>query len=217
MRKIGIFTPCYDGKIPIYYMNSLIATLDLLRSKGMDVSYDILCFNALVGLARDHLFSRAYNAHCDDALFIDSDMAWDPEDALRMLSAPADFVGAIYRSKKDDVHLMFKKVDNPEFRGTLAEVDFVGFGFVRMTKRAVRKLWNACEVQYENTGGTLKELFVQTVAKGQYVGEDVSACQKWRGLGEKIYIDLTFRASHWGNKMYDVPEYEELMASGPRP
>lgn len=212
MKTVAILTPSHDGYFPIHYLHSLVHSLELLRSKGVNVTFNALCFSALVGVSRDHLFSFAHRHRFDDVFFIDSDMAWEPEDLWKNLQHPADFTGAMYRAKDETLKLMYKALPNPEMKGALAEVEFVGMGLVRLTKNAISRLWDSAKQEYSHNGHTLRELFPVTVEKGDVVGEDVHFCRKWRALGGKIYLDLGLRARHWGNKMYVVPPVEEMVA-----
>jgi hypothetical protein len=211
MRKVFIATPCYDGKLPVFYVDSLFKTLDLCRSKGINISYQICAFDAIVQKARDVLFAQAVEADVDDLVFIDADQWWKPEDFLRLLHHPVDFVGAMVPKKQDTLELCFGKLSDtepPKMMGDLMEVAWVGMGLTRLSSRAIGHLWgDAMDGEYTDKGKTLRSIFRTSVSsKGAFVGEDVTPCLDWRnGWNMPIYVDTTFKVGHWGPKMYTIP------------
>ena len=47
-----------------------------------------------------------------------------------------------------------------------------------------------------------RNVFEVKVVDGQLVGEDVCFCDKWRALGEKVYVHPSISISHIGKKRY---------------
>ena len=97
--------------------------------------------NDLVKLAIEHDF--------DDLVFIDADQDWQPEWLFKLLSYPVDCVGGTVRKKTDTVESYNVKSDTwpipVDPRDGAWVVDGLGAGFLRLSKRALRLLWDNSE------------------------------------------------------------------------
>lgn len=54
--KVLIGTPSYDGKLDIYYVDSLLNTLAQSEQHGVEVYPLFMCYDSLVQRARNDLF-----------------------------------------------------------------------------------------------------------------------------------------------------------------
>ena len=71
--KILIGTPSYDGKLDIYYIDSLLNTIAQSEQNGIEVYPLFMCYDSLVQRARNDLFKAAYDSQMDMLIFIDGD------------------------------------------------------------------------------------------------------------------------------------------------
>ena len=79
MRRVLIGTPSYDGRIDVWFANSLIQTVKIAEKKGIFVHAIYTSYDSLVQRARNSLFRLALQGNYDDLFFIDSDCEWEPE------------------------------------------------------------------------------------------------------------------------------------------
>lgn len=198
-----IGTPCYDGKVELDYMKSLIETMKLCNEYGIDLQLQFLIGNSLIQTARNEIFSHAIEQQVDDLVFIDSDQDWKPEYFIQILSHDVDIIGGVVPGKNDQVSYNPKALESG-FKideNGLVEVKGVGTGFMRISKRALELMWSkSAPYFYEHKQG--RSVFEAKVIDGHMVGEDIGFCFKWRDLGEKVYIDPAITCGHIGRKKW---------------
>lgn len=201
--KIIIGTPSYDGKVDVRYTNALINTIRMAPS-DMQIFPVFMPGDALIQRARNELIKIAMDAQADFLVFIDADIVWNPEDFFRLLSTGKDFIGGVYRQKKDEKTLVFKEKggEQVEADGTL-EVLGVGTGFLALSKYCLDILCN-------NSGGYLvngvetKNIFEVLVEDNDLISEDIVLCRKWMKLGGKCFVHFDIFCDHIGQKIYEV-------------
>lgn len=205
MRKVLLGTPCYDGKVNVEFLHSLLGTLNL-SSKHDTAIYPVqICYDALIQRARNDLVSMALESNCDDLIFVDSDQEWDPEWIFKLLNCPVDLVAGVV-PKKSDTNIDFTVKVLPEGLAKpvngLLEVEGVGTGFLRISKKALQTVWDM-SAEYKNSGKINRMVFdVQIADNGDLISEDYVFCEKWRKSGGQVWIDPTMNCNHIGNKKY---------------
>ena len=210
MRKVLIGTPAYDGRIDVWFANSLVNTIRMTPENTVIIPV-YMAFDSLVQRARNDLVKLALDEDFDDLIFIDSDVEWQPEWVNKLLSYDADVVGGIY-PKKTDLHQFPVKPLETGFKAEengLIEVAGLPTGFLRITRKALKDVWEVSE-EYENEGKTNRMVFDVKVMDGKLVSEDNVFCRKWRDLGGKVYIDPSMTCNHIGTKKYQSNFQEYL-------
>lgn len=221
MQSAYIAIPCYDGRIHVgTFMSTLQAVMDL-ASVGVHCNLETYVGDSLLASTRNVLIGKFLrNTQCTDLICIDSDISYEAGTLQRLLSHPVEFVAGLYRFKNDDEAYPMQCVADPDGKGLwsydpvtgavsedgLIEVAGVPFGFVRMTRGAVQKMFDAYaarEYEPKDVPG-LKTccLFDIPFEGGQMVGEDYSFCHKWTGIGGKIWVDPHIRLDHCGQKVF---------------
>ena len=204
MRRVLIGTPSYDGRIDVWFANSLISTVKIAEKKGIHVHAIYTSYDSLIQRARNSLFRLALQGNYDDLFFIDSDCEWEPEWFFRLLNRPEDIVGGalIKKSEKEGytVKLLNKKLSYSEDK-KLIEVDGVGTGFMKLSRPAIEKLWNISD-PYMSEGEEHRMICDIKVENGDLISEDYVIANKWRGLGNKVWLDPTITINHIGIKKY---------------
>lgn len=201
MKKVMIGTPCYDGSLELTHVQSLFQTVDLCRDLGITITMEYVVGNSLISTARNEIFRRAIEDDVDDLIFIDGDQGWNAQNFINLISHQRDVIGGVVVSKKDRIMYNAKPLADgfkPDEDG-LIEVMGIGTGFLRISKRALKIMWDLAE-PYKYESKDARNVFPNGVYDGQYYGEDIAFCQKWRALGEKVYIDPMITCSHVGKK-----------------
>jgi len=100
---ILIATPCFGGWVSQSYMLSVIRLMAYAGSAGLDVSLSLLGYDALISRARSTLVASFLdNPTATHLLFVDADIAFEPQQVERLLGADKDFTGALYPLKSMD-------------------------------------------------------------------------------------------------------------------
>lgn len=208
-KKILIGTPSYDGKLDIYYIDSLLNTLSLSEKNNVEIYPLFMCYDSLVQRARNDLFKVAHDTDVDFLFFIDGDIGWNPNDFFKLINSDKDIIGGSYRKKTDDQELYVVKALDDKDKSLnltidndgLMEVAGLGCGFMKISKNAVNTLWDASK-QYNCEKGENRMVFEVVCEDNDLISEDIYMCKKWRKLGNKIYLDTTITCSHTGTKTF---------------
>jgi glycosyltransferase involved in cell wall biosynthesis len=204
MRRVLIGTPSYDGRIDVWFANSLIATVKEAEKKGIFVHAIYTSYDSLIQRARNSLIKLALDGKYDDILFIDSDTEWEPEWFFRLLERPEPIVGGALIKKTDKegytVKLLNKQLKFSEDK-KLIQADGVGTGFLKVSRFALEKLWLASD-PYTSEGEEHRMVFDIKVENGDLISEDYVLCNKWQKLGYKVWLDPTITCNHIGIKKF---------------
>jgi len=148
MRKVLIGTPSYDGRIDVWFANSLIATVKEAEKKDIFVHAIYTSYDSLVQRARNSLVKLALDGGYTDLFFIDSDTEWEPEWFFRLLERPEPIVGGALVKKTDKEGYTVKLLDkNLKYSQDkkLIDADGVGTGFLKVSRFALEKLWEVSD------------------------------------------------------------------------
>jgi len=205
-RRVMIGTACYDGKIDVWYANSMLETVKAGLTLGIEIFPIYLSYDALVQRARNDLIAMMLELGCDDIVFIDSDIEWQPNDFFKLLNYPVDVVGGTYR-KKGDAELYVAKILDPQRQKDpntgLLPVDGLGTGFLKMNRNAVQTLWDTSVPYEERDAGKVRRwIFDVIVDNGELISEDILVCNRLIEAGIPIWLDTSITCNHVGMKKY---------------
>jgi glycosyltransferase involved in cell wall biosynthesis len=205
MRRVLIGTPSYDGRIDVWFANSLLATVKKAIEKGIFVHAIYTSYDSLIQRARNSLFKLAIEGGYDDLFFIDSDAEWEPDWFFNLLERPEPFVGGalVKKSEKSEgytVKLIDKDLKWSEDK-KIIQVDGVGTGFLKIGRFALEKLWKMSD-KYMSEGEEHRMVCDIKVENGDLISEDYILCNKWKSLGYKVWLDPTITLNHIGTKKY---------------
>ena len=89
-NKIFIGTPCYGGMITADYFKSCMQLVALAASKKIELQFGTIGNESLITRARNTLVQLFMDGDYTHLLFIDSDLAFNPEAVIRMLEYDKD-------------------------------------------------------------------------------------------------------------------------------
>ena len=205
------------------YVKSLLATIDVLSQRGITWAYSNE-FSSHVGDAREITLNgdmqndiaeiRPFKGRFtyDKLMWIDSDIAWNPEDFLKLYEAKEDIVSGAYLLATGEVTAYPERL-KPGYvyeqvleMSELTEVQAIGFGFVCVKQGVFESLtrpwFQSTEVVWTDPDTDKKFPFMM-------MGEDMSWCERVMEKGYKIWFDPTVRVTH--HKMM------KLTWEGPKP
>ena len=99
MKNILIATPSYDGKLDVWYVNSLTNTVILGLQNYIEFHPVFMSYDALIQRSRNDLLEIAFSNDFDHILWIDSDIEWNPEWAVKLILSDKDVIGGTYPKK----------------------------------------------------------------------------------------------------------------------
>lgn len=213
-RRVMIGTPCYDGRIDAWYANSLVETIRQSVLRNIDIFPIWLSYDALIQRARNDLAALMLDMDCDDIIFIDSDIDWNPDDFFKLLDYPVDAVGGTYRKKGDTEMYVAKVIDINKAKNPvtgLIEVEGLGTGFLRINRRAMQYLWDTSPPYEEPEYNKVRRMIFEVVVRNNdLISEDIEMCLKLRRGGFSIWLDPKITCSHTGTKRF-VGDFESWL------
>lgn len=205
MRRVIIGTPCYDGRLDVWYTNSLVNTVKLARDRDIEIIPIWISFDALLQRARNDTIQLALEQGYDDLIWIDSDIEWQPEWIFKLLDYPVDVVGGTYPKKGDREEYVLRQINRkqPDPITGLLEVDGLGTGFARMSKKAMQYLWDISAPYYDPKDDKERRMIcdVQIIDEKMY-SEDIIMFLKLQRGGFKIWLDPVMTCNHTGPKKF---------------
>ncbi len=96
---IFLATPCFGGLVTAGYMQSVLALVQIAAEAGFDLTHALLGHDALITRCRSTLLGSFMDSGASHLLFVDSDIAFTPEQVVRLLRAGKDFVAGMYPIK----------------------------------------------------------------------------------------------------------------------
>lgn len=204
-KKVMIGTPCYDGRIDVWYVNSLVNTIKMSKSLDVEITPMWVSFDALLQRARNDTIQIALESGMDDLIFIDSDIEWQPEWFFKLLDYDVDIVGGTYPKKSDREEYVTRQIIKRPITGgsDLIEVDGLGTGFVKLSRRALQYLWNCSKPYIDPKDNKERRMICDVVIEGgSMISEDIHMFNKLQRGGFKIYLDTSMTCNHTGPKKF---------------
>ena len=190
-------------------VKSLVETQTVLHDKGIPFEIQFQVGNSIVTHARTKIVHSFMKSECNRLFWIDSDIAWKPEDFMRLLvlSTKMDVIGGIYTAKKEPP-VFYINLDGCE--GVLSneygcvKVGGLGLGFTIVNRAVIEKLYDKSPTAgfHDVEGGPVPQVFRCDVHNGLARGEDMAFFADIIDLGYDVYLDPTIVLKHVGRKAY---------------
>lgn len=221
--KLHIATPMYGGNCTAGYTSSI-----LNLAKILPYDHNFLTNESLVTRARNMLVHNFLASDCTHLLFIDADVAFDPNGIKKMLEVDKDVIGGLYAKKYINWGRVFNAVKygvQPELLSSNAyeyyvrgevrvgmdkpvEVESVGTGLMMIKRQVFEQL--KPETPVSSLGSTVVgqisakdkvHHFFDTGVDTQtdeFLSEDYAFCQRWKAKGGKIFAAPWVQTIHIG-------------------
>lgn len=216
--RVTICTPTLTKPYPAF-LASLEASVPLLNAAGIQHSVIFEVGNPYISAARATMLRKALDAKADIVVFIDHDMAWRPEDLLRLIQTSGDVVAGLYRFKKADEEYMgaLDGGETPIVRDDGALRAFrVPAGFLKVTKEAVDRFMTAYpSLCYGPRYNLSIDLFNHGAHDGVWYGEDYAFSRNWLAAGGEIWVVPDLQLDHHGSDTVFEGNFHDFMLRQP--
>lgn len=206
---------CIHRNIDSLAMDSLIRLLCWPKPR---VQFSRTAGDAMIDRARSQEATLFYNTDSDVLLFVDDDIQYEPEDAIKICTEAYErktiVVGA-YINKRENFSWITTKPLNDEpiyFKkdAPLVEVKWGATGFMAIHRNVLTDMIHELKLPLCHPTDLkfypffLPMLWQHPNGDHLYLSEDWSFCERARTLGYKIYLDPSVRLGHAGRYVYDL-------------
>lgn len=242
--KIFFAVPSYAGLMDAQgkprcpqFMLSLVQTIELCEKRGYEVvpmEKSLLMGCAYLQVARNELVKAFMETDADIFFFVDDDVSWSPEDALRMIEMEDEFVAGIYpyKTEREDypVVIFVEEDGRPRVRedGCIYGCQ-VPTGFMRLKRSVLESMCKGYKERsyFKNCDGSrldgFIDLFPQGLEAGQWIGEDYAFCRLWLRAGlhrkedkkNEIIVVPDVNLSHWSGEKEFKGNYHRFLMRQP--
>lgn len=214
--------------------NSMLRLQDYAKRSGDTLYHEVHRGDALVSRARSRSASRFLRSDCEVMLSIDSDIEFDPKEALSLCHKAAVKgapVGALYmtRNLATQPALLLPDKEVAFIPGaSLEEVPFLSTGFMAVPKQVFAVLAESLPHCHQNwRDGEGRDLsfwpfYMPYVIpwpgdEYMYLSEDWAFCQRAKDAGSKMWLDPGVSLKHWGDYAYTKEDLLREPKAGPTP
>lgn len=202
MKKVLIATPCLDGRVDAWYVNSLQESIKLGLQNNISFDPLFLAYESILPMARNELLNAAYRGQYNSIVFIDDDQEWDPQVLLEIVSSAKDVIGLPVANKSNKPGFNVYGIDKtPDSTDGYLKVGRCGTGFLKLSQKVISDLWNS-NPECEFRGRQLKYICEYYIINDSFRGEDIALCEKIKELGYTIWVNPRHTVSHIGTKKY---------------
>ena len=207
--SLYIAMPCYDS-VKVQTMVSMCKLIADLTRAGIKVDINTLK-SPYVSYARNILTAQFMKSDKDYLLFIDADVEFEPECALRMVVANKDIVCTPYRVKTEKVKYTTTVPDNDNVKvlpGGLVEITRGPSGMMLIHRRVFETLQKNrpdLEIQAHQHVDLFPEgfkifSFWDCIFKdGKWTGDDIAFCNLATENKFKLYANIESTMIHHGS------------------
>lgn len=219
--KAHLAMPCYGGMLTESTFMSYIKFANTARQIGVDWTLETMVNESLISRARNTLTAKfLHQKESTHLMFIDADIGWEPWHLLVLLDRQKDMIGGLYPMKTMPLKWVVNGFEGAEEGANgLQEVSKAGTGFLLTSRAALEKMGTHPAVKaYKNDIGLdpvydqyLRTYWDTAVRQQRYYSEDWTACENFRDLGGRIWVDKRILLRHAGHFNFCVEMHEHLL------
>lgn len=216
-RSLMICTPI--ARNPAWeYTASILSTVMTLQELGIRCTFQFMVGGSIVHKSRNELVATFLASDYTDMIFIDDDMQWSPKDVVRLLASDKPLIGGVGRMRvqkpNSDPAVWCWRLpkDRTELRqDDMGAVEAAGFGaaFMLISKIVFERMVEAhpewARKAPDDWDPRIRPFYFEFFRQGHpdiegdETGEDYVFCDRWRALGEEVWVDPTITLGHVGS------------------
>ena len=214
--SILISLPCYGGLVNEKTTTSLFNLGKLLVRNQIEHGIMTVANESLITHGRSRIANFFVNNTEFEYLFcLDADVAFSPEDMLKLYSYQKPIVSASYPMKTLPIRHCYELYNPVKLCGNLVKIGGIGMGFVLIHRSVFEKLnKHYSELKYfpglNNSNYPITEgeyhnsyhYFAEMNKEGKYLGEDMSFFHRVSDIGYDVWMDTSIELQHIGSHVF---------------
>lgn len=237
--KIIIGTPMYGGQCSGKFTSAVLNTQKYFDKKGWELGTLFLYNESLIQRARNRIASAFMKTNFDYLIFIDADIDFEPEWIEELVQTKKKLIAGVVPMKqlRDDMMTVAAQLnvkDIEKFSGVFnwnplkdgekltsknANKPFpvarVGTAFMLIHRDVFEEMKPYCEeysatVSYKEQAPETSYFNVR-VKDGILMSEDFDFCERWREMGNEVYIAPWICTGHYGSYNFRGNQIDQLL------
>ena len=214
--SIIISLPCYGVLVNEKTTTSLFNLGKLLVRNQIEHGIITVANESLITHGRSRISNFFMNNTEFEYLFcLDADVAFQPEDMLKLYSYQKAIVSASYPMKTLPIRHCYELYNPVKLCGNLVKIGGIGMGFVLIHRSVFEKLnKHYSELKYfpglNNSNYPITEgeyhnsyhYFAEMNKEGKYFGEDMSFFHRVSDIGYDVWMDTSIELQHIGSHVF---------------
>lgn len=201
MKRVLIATPCLDGRVDVWFVNSIYESTKLGIQNDIMFQPIFLAYESILPMARNKLLNLAYQENYDTMVFIDDDEEWDAQVLVEIVQSPKDVIAVPVVNKGGNQYNIYDMDKNSSSEDGYLKIGRCGTGFLKLSRKVIKDLWESnpeCVFRNEK----MKYVCEYNLVNDQFLGEDIVLCEKIKELGYTIWVNPKHTANHIGTKKF---------------
>lgn len=202
-HKVMLATTAYDSPDASYTF-SIARSREALSAAGISSAYLLLQGNCHVDDARNAVVRDFLESDCEELVFIDADVSWEPERLVELCGYDKDIVGGVYpfrRTGEANMPVRMLKGVTEAGPDGLMEVEALPTGFLKIKRHVIETMAQGAAKMHKQGHKPMPLLFERdTWGIGRRSG-DIHFCMRWREMGGKCYAAPNMRLGHCGKQV----------------
>jgi len=212
-KTIFILTYSKNNTLSQIYVDSLAKTIRIAAFNGIKVFPIIIGQLESPTMAKNEMLNTIHTEDYISAIFVDSDLAWDPisllEIALNNEHAIAlPVVKKIFNNTIFDLAIDVENI-NKNNDGFI-EVNYASVSMFKLSKSLVDELLDSSLSVTGITGNEIKNVFEYKIKDGNFYNESGVLCEKIKDMGYKVWLNPTTTCGQVADNIYASDFNESL-------
>lgn len=217
MQTVVFGIPTLSKTISVETYQSMMALQWALFGEGVPLAQVIVGGDPYLSKVRNKIATLFLDDYpqATDLFFIDDDVGFPHEAALRLIASDKDVIAGIYPKKEDGDTLQWPTdllVDKETKRlirdGDLYLASHVPTGFLRIKRHVLERMAVESD-KFKDRAADGREIDCYNIFEmgyckddGKWWGEDYAFCQRWRNMGGEVWVDPNIPFTHRGGKTW---------------
>jgi len=204
---IGI--PTYNGYIHFEAVKGLMNAALLAGKHSMSLAAEIIPHDAFVGKARDLIAHRFLKSGFQELVFIDADIGFNVAGLVALAKADVDVAMGLYRMKEKGPHsrfpaLMCNPLEVNEKDENLVRLEYGPAGFMKVRRHVFEQMIEKWPDDWfsDSKNGKIYDFFPCGRFGNEFIGEDISFCNRLKQLGIPIWGVQGIQLDHFGENAW---------------
>lgn len=184
--KLFVATPLYHQNVSHMYLRG---ALDAQKAFP-EIEFSV-AVGTYIAINRQTLTERFLKSKATHLLFVDSDIGWTAEAVQKLIDADVGMISGVYLQRNGQNIIAGEPIKQDFDSSKLIECFMVPAGFLLLKRHTIERMLILPEPMWS-----------MSHHNGEFVGEDVAFCRRWRQMGGDVWLHPQAIVDHMGEVIF---------------